>query len=105
MDWLSRHGANIDCQKQKVSLKGKGGGKIYFWGKNSKTESPVISLMAARKLVWQGCVAYLCCITKDGKEEVKLEDIPVVKEFSDVFPEEILGLPPKREIDQNRIRA
>jgi len=30
---------------------------------------------------------------------VKLEDIPVVKEFSDVFPAEIPGLPPKKEID------
>ena len=32
-------------------------------------------------------------------KDVKLEDIPVVKEFPDVFPEEIPGLPPKREID------
>ena len=26
------------------------------------------------------------------------EDIPVVREFSDVFPEELLGLPPEHEI-------
>ena len=28
-----------------------------------------------------------------------MEDIPVLKEYADVFLEEILGLPPKREID------
>ena len=30
MDWLSRHGAKIDYQKQRVSLKEKGGGKYTF---------------------------------------------------------------------------
>jgi len=99
MDWLSKHGVKIDCQKQRVSLKGKGGRKIYFWGENSQAECSVISLSAVQKLVRQGCEAYLCCIMKDRKEGMKLEDIPVVKEFSDAFPEEILGLPPKREID------
>ena len=33
--------------------------------------------------------------------QVNLEDIPVIKEFLDVFPEELLGLPPKREVDMS----
>ena len=36
----------------------------------------------------------------DSKEKAPmLENIPVVQEFLDVFPEEIPGLPPKRDID------
>ena len=31
--------------------------------------------------------------------QVKLENIWVVKEFLDVFPEELPGLPPEREVD------
>ena len=31
--------------------------------------------------------------------QVKLEDIPGVKEFPYVFLEELLGLPPEREVD------
>ena len=31
--------------------------------------------------------------------QVKLENIQVVKEFMDVFPEELPGLPPEREVD------
>ena len=41
----------------------------------------------------------VCCVTKDRKKEVKLKDIPVVREFLDMFPKEILEVPPKREID------
>ena len=33
------------------------------------------------------------------RRQVKLENIQVVKEFPDVFPEEQPGLPPKREVD------
>ena len=28
-----------------------------------------------------------------------LEDVPVVRDFPDVFPDDLPGLPPKREID------
>jgi len=38
-------------------------------------------------------------VIEDKNRDLKLEDISVVKEFLDVFPEEIHGLPPKREID------
>nr|GFD47194.1 putative reverse transcriptase domain-containing protein [Tanacetum cinerariifolium] len=31
--------------------------------------------------------------------ELKLEDIPVVHEFPDVFPEDLSGLPPSREVE------
>ena len=32
-------------------------------------------------------------------EKLKVEDIPVLREYVDVFPEEILGLSLKRELD------
>jgi hypothetical protein len=32
-------------------------------------------------------------------KEARLEDIPVVNEFKDVFPEELPGMPPDREIE------
>ena len=30
---------------------------------------------------------------------LKLEDIPIVRDFPDVFPDDLPGLPPKREVD------
>ncbi|GJV22357.1 putative reverse transcriptase domain-containing protein [Tanacetum coccineum] len=32
-------------------------------------------------------------------DEKRLEDIPVVKEFPDVFPEDLLGIPPVRQVE------
>jgi hypothetical protein len=31
--------------------------------------------------------------------ELKLEDIHVIREFLDVFPDDLLGMPPKRAIE------
>jgi hypothetical protein len=36
-------------------------------------------------------------VTKEAPE-AKLEEIPIVRDFVDVFPEELPGLPPDREI-------
>ncbi|RVW46257.1 Transposon Ty3-I Gag-Pol polyprotein [Vitis vinifera] len=34
-----------------------------------------------------------------NESDLKLEDIPIVKEYPDVFPEDLLGLPPEREVE------
>ena len=35
----------------------------------------------------------------NNEDKLKLEDITILRGYSDVFPEEILGLPPKRELE------
>ena len=45
-----------------------------------------------------GCECYLAFITADKRSQ-GVEEIPIVCEFPDIFPKEILGLPPVREID------
>ena len=34
----------------------------------------------------------------NNRDKLKLEDIPILREYLDVFSEEISGLPPKREL-------
>ena len=61
--------------------------------------SNVISLMQARRFLRKVCEAFLALVLDSRRVQVKLEDIPVVKEFPDVFLEELLGLPLKKEVD------
>ena len=39
------------------------------------------------------------CLEVAENKNIRLEDYPVLKEFKDVFPDEIPRLPPKRDID------
>ena len=45
-----------------------------------------------------GCVLP-CSLELEADDQLKIEDIPIVREFSEVFPLEIESLPPKREIE------
>ncbi|TYK08793.1 retrotransposon protein, putative, Ty3-gypsy subclass [Cucumis melo var. makuwa] len=57
------------------------------------------NVVMASKLLRKGCMAYLAHVMDTQSSKLKLEDIPVVREFPDVFPEELSGLPPDREIE------
>ena len=59
----------------------------------------MISFLKARQLVQRGCLAYLALIRDTSVETPMLESIPVVSEFSEVFPTDLPGLPPDRDID------
>ncbi|CAL9025506.1 unnamed protein product, partial [Prunus brigantina] len=47
----------------------------------------------------EGCSGYLAHVIDTRDNGFKLEEIPVVQEFPDVFPEDLPGLPPHREIE------
>ena len=55
--------------------------------------------MEARCFLRKGCEAFLALILDSKREQVNLDNIPVIKDFPDVFPEELPGAPPEREVD------
>jgi len=53
-----------------------------------------ISIVKLDKLLNEGCLRYMCYATDVNEEEIKIENVPVVSKFLDVFLEELYGLPP-----------
>ncbi|XP_063945950.1 uncharacterized protein LOC135151431 [Daucus carota subsp. sativus] len=97
MDWLSKHNAQIDCRNKKVMLKTPNEKTIVFRGQ--KQVKKFLTMIQTKRLLRQGCEAYIAYVTDQSREFVKFENIPVVNEFPDVFPDELPGLPPDREIE------
>ncbi|GKC30531.1 putative reverse transcriptase domain-containing protein [Tanacetum coccineum] len=79
MDWLSYHRALIDCYEKIVRIPLPNGKILEVQG-----ERPEKDLRS------------LACIKADEK---KLDDIRVVRDFPEVFPDDLLGLPLVREIE------
>ncbi|GJW36617.1 putative reverse transcriptase domain-containing protein [Tanacetum coccineum] len=52
----------------------------------------------ARKYVERGCHLFLAHVMENKSKEKRLEDVPVIHDFSEVFPEELPGLPPPRQL-------
>ena len=99
MDWLSKHRAIVDCDKKIVMLKCSDLSEVTVQGIRSKSTSKVISVMETRRFLRKGCEAFLALILDSKREQVNFENILVIREFPDVFPEELPGVPPEREVD------
>ena len=72
---------------------------IVFCGEQGRAPSGLIAATSARWLLHKGCKGYLAHVVDTRSNEVRLEDVPVVREFLDVFPYDLPSLPPERETD------
>jgi hypothetical protein len=99
MDWLAQNRASIDCLKKSVALRTPGRKKIVIQGNKRPSPTACITVMKARKMIRKGCTAFLAVVRDTRQLESKDDDIPIVSEYVDVFPEELPGLPPDREIE------
>ena len=68
-------------------------------GQKPRMGVKLVTMMKAHKLLTKGCEGFLCHVAKTEDAGPSLEDIPVVREFPDVFPNEIFGMPPLREVE------
>ncbi|XP_074374237.1 uncharacterized protein LOC141714629 [Apium graveolens] len=96
MDWLSLYKASIDCKKKRIIMYTTDNVRISYQG--HKQDKKFLSVLQAKKLLRQGCEAYLVHMVDIKKETHTLDEILIVREYPDVFPEELPGLPPDREI-------
>ncbi|XP_031101850.1 probable serine/threonine-protein kinase roco11 [Ipomoea triloba] len=99
MDWLGKYKAKIICAEQKVILRSLEGKYVAYKGATNRPGIKLVSAMEIVKHVVNGQEAYLCMVKDLNALEDAIEQIPMVKEFPDVFPEEIPGMPPEREVE------
>ena len=99
MDWLSKHRAIVDCGQKTVVLRCSEQTEVIVQGIGSSALSNVISGMQARRFMRKGCETFLAVILDSKRGQVDVEKIPVVRDFPDVFPEELPGIPLEKEVD------
>ncbi|GKE56171.1 putative reverse transcriptase domain-containing protein, partial [Tanacetum coccineum] len=74
-------------------------------GNNQREESRlnIISCTKAQEYLSKGCDVFLAHITtkeaKDKSKGKRLEDVPIVRDFPKVFPEDLPGIPPARQVE------
>ncbi|GKB15712.1 putative reverse transcriptase domain-containing protein [Tanacetum coccineum] len=98
MDWLIKHDAVIIYGEKVVC--------ILYEDKMLIVESDkgvsrlkVISCIKARMYVERRCHLFLAHVTEKKSRETRLEDMTIIHDFPEVFPEELPGLPPPRQVE------
>ncbi|KAL0544091.1 hypothetical protein IC582_019202 [Cucumis melo] len=98
MDWLSAYHASIDCFGKEVVFNPPSRTSFKFKGAGIVCIPKVISAMKASKLLSQGTWSFLASVLDTREPKASLSSEPVVREYPDVFPDELPGLPPPREL-------
>ncbi|GJT86351.1 putative reverse transcriptase domain-containing protein [Tanacetum coccineum] len=106
MDWLAKYHAVIVCDEKLVRV--PFGDEILIFhgdGNNNRHESRlnIISCTKTQKYLLKGCPIFLAHVTtkkaEDKSKEKRLEDVPIVQDFPEVFPEDLPGIPPTRQVE------
>ncbi|GJW24099.1 putative reverse transcriptase domain-containing protein [Tanacetum coccineum] len=106
MDWLRRYHAVIVCDEKLVQVP-YGNETLTFCGNESsngrESRLTVISCSKAQEYMAKGCQVFLAQISakkeEDKSERKQIEDVPIVRDFPEVFPEDLPGLPPARPVE------
>ncbi|GKF82106.1 hypothetical protein Tco_0243762 [Tanacetum coccineum] len=101
MDWLVKYQAIIVCAEKIVRIPwGNETLIVHGDGSNQGHEARlyIISYAKTQEYMLKGCLIFLANVntkeTEDKSKKKRLEDVPIVQDFLDVFPEDLLGLPP-----------
>jgi hypothetical protein len=98
MDWLASHRDLVDCFAKRVLCINDEGRPIEIQGVQRKVSLRFISTMKVKRCLRQGCRLYVVEEVNERKGP-SLDQCSVLLEFQDVFPNELPGLPPERELD------
>nr|GEU77660.1 putative reverse transcriptase domain-containing protein [Tanacetum cinerariifolium] len=104
MDWLAKNHAVIVCDEKIVCIPYENKILIVQGDKSDKKKSmlSIISCVKAHKYMEKGCQLFLAQVTvkenKDKSKEKRLKDVPTIRDFPEVFPEDLPGLPPIRQV-------
>ena len=102
MDWLEQHRVILNCY-DKTFTSINSDGKPKCKRNPQKNHHKADLALHLKRVVRKGCKYYAITITDEENlnkiDKLKLKDIPVLRQYADVFLEEILGVPPKRELD------
>ncbi|GJR43277.1 putative reverse transcriptase domain-containing protein [Tanacetum coccineum] len=106
MDWLSKYHALIDCVEKIVRIPW-GNETLIIHGDGSnqgnETRLNIILCTKTHKYLLKGHNVFLAHVTtketEDKSGEKRLEDVPIIRDFPEVFPEDLSGLPPTRQVE------
>ncbi|KAI3784347.1 hypothetical protein L1987_43445 [Smallanthus sonchifolius] len=98
MDWLSHNHAEINCSEKLIRIPLPSGETLKIFGEKPCKGLKFISCMKARRYLRKRYYAFLAHVVKKS-EEKKLQDIPIIRDFPEVFPDDLHGLPLTRQVE------
>ncbi|XP_073121931.1 uncharacterized protein [Henckelia pumila] len=100
MDWMMKNAVVIYFQQRLVLVRPEGEEPFQFETTRGLRKTQIISFMQAKQMVHEGCEAFLASLSlTELPVHPDISDVDIVKDFEDVFPDDVAGIPPDREVE------
>ncbi|XP_076945326.1 uncharacterized protein LOC143616367 [Bidens hawaiensis] len=99
MDWHESVDSQIIFDQKLVRLRAPDGTPITFFGDWSGATPHIISMLKAEKLIQRGCWACLAYAINVKTEVATIVDVPIVRDYPDVVPDDLSDVPLDREVE------
>ncbi|KAI3683188.1 hypothetical protein L1987_83688 [Smallanthus sonchifolius] len=91
MDWLSKHHAEVICYEKCIRIPlPSGGDTLVIFGEKPCRGLQLMSCTLAQKYLRKKYVAFLAHVVDTKDKGKKLQDIPIIRDFPEVFPEDFV---------------
>nr|GEY62543.1 reverse transcriptase domain-containing protein [Tanacetum cinerariifolium] len=98
MYWLVERDALIVCGRKEVHVPYKNK-TLVVKSDSGVSRLKAISCIKARKYIERGSQLFLAQVTELEPAKKQLQDVPVICNFPEVFPNDLPGLPPPRQVE------
>nr|GEY44057.1 putative reverse transcriptase domain-containing protein [Tanacetum cinerariifolium] len=98
IDWLVEQDAVIVCYKKVVHVPYKNR-TLVIDGDRGASRLKVISCIKARKFIERGSQLFVAHVIEKEPQEKRIEDVPVIRDFPEVFPDDLPGLPSPWQVE------
>ena len=99
MDWLETHSAMLGYKEKKIMFIEDFGHNLVLLGTKRGVSLRFISTLQLNKIMCKGCELYAVVVINNKKYTIDVGQHPILSDFSNVFLEELPGLPPKWELE------
>jgi hypothetical protein len=99
MDWLDPNRAEVMCHEKAVRLKLPNGDQLIVYGNKPAEKLRIISCVKVRKYLQKKYYAFVAQVGDTKEKEKEVKDVAVVRDFPDVFPKDLPGVPPSRQVE------
>ncbi|KAI3821253.1 hypothetical protein L1987_08816 [Smallanthus sonchifolius] len=99
MDWLSKHHAEVMCFDKCIRIPLPSGETLTVFGEKPCKGLKLMSCITVQKYIRKKCMVFLAHVIQEEDKKRSVQDIPIVRDFPEVFPDDLPGLPPVRQVE------
>ncbi|XP_076956461.1 uncharacterized protein LOC143631654 [Bidens hawaiensis] len=99
MDWLTLNHVEVVCFDKFLHIPFQDGRILKVFGSTPASKLNLKSCFQAQRYLRKKYVVFLALVVEKEKEKRKIQDIPIVRDFPDVFLDDVVGLPPIRQVE------